>query len=1322
MKISKVNHTKTAVAIKKEVQKGVVYKDPAEGSEMDLNSHIDKLVKQTKRLRRMKYDIFNMDYFKKDKGEIKGAKKDAKAVNELINNEVIKKNRTNPDIKQLANNLRIDRVTAEYIVNNALRKALSKAHTRAAIMLFMSNTGSNCNLTDAEIKQIQKDFIDVMWNDCNCKGIKENVIKSISHQNMIIQPINHRGQTILAPSRINKQKTPKAERKDAFRDMLYEYATVEKEDRMDMLRKLRRLLVLYFYGINEVPKDIFSVWENHSNGSSNNLVFVDCEFKTDDNGNKRKDNEKVTNTQLKDRIRSENIRMFKESKDAVNAEQENGLFFDNPNLNMFWLNRFSSMVEKIFSKRIDSISDYKLSRGYVAEKVWKDSINYLSIKYISIGKAVYNAATTVGENDINIGVIREAYENGISSFDYEMIKAEEELQRETAVYVSFAVNNLSRASINLKAEKKSGDEDILSFEEAQINRLVTSDAQDRILRFFGGKSRWDGFDFSAYAGEENNESTMLFNAIRGPLRAMRNDSFHFFTLNKDQGSWNKELLSAMFEYDANKYGSVIKNKFYSNNLPAFYKTSVLEETLHKLYDKPADKATQMPSFNKVLVRNSFPNYLRDKVKTMPVFDVETMMMWQSSVYYLLKEIYYNKFISDPHSKELFLKAVINIKAKEDDKRAADDFKRKVKIIEEYSLPEICQIIMTEQNKQNQGNKKKRTAKDEKNRPSIFKHYKLLLHACLREAFSEYWITEYDFISSPILKDKPTEEEFLPEFKCARYEDLKKKVKSDIGLQKWYVLSRMINPKQVNQLSGAVRSFIQYVWDIQRRAGETGIGISRKPDGQLRILLERALEIIDISVQLSGTTSNQLKDYYADEDAYASFVMNYLNYDNKLFPENISPSGKLKAFCNQGNGEQLSVFYDGENPILNRNIVLADLYGDTKLLSAVLQDTKVSYEDIKRLKDNEKEISKYKATGLCKTLEERKKLSEFQTLKNHVEFRDLVEYTELIDELQAQMINWAYLRERDLMYFQLGFHYICLMNDNCKNKYYKSLPISGNRAIDNAVLYQILAMYTNGLPLYTDEEGNACKATASAGKKISSFLDYSKLITPDNDEAVYSAGLELFETYEEHDNIVMLRNYIDHFKYYELHNRSILDLYSEIFDRFFSYDEKYKKNVVNLLYNILLKHFVITKFTFATGEKTVGKGDNTRKKEMAKIQFDEKSGVMSEEFTYKLDGKESVKVYARGKQFLNNVARILCYPNAVPEKVVEEISHFYEKGTDRQNKENNGNNHADRDQRRRRDYRSSDERIVYRSKPEPKGETAFERALRLAREKEAAKKK
>lgn len=56
-------------------------------------------------------------------------------------------------------------------------------------------------------------------------------------------------------------------------------------------------------------------------------------------------------------------------------------------------------------------------------------------------------------------------------------------------------------------------------------------------------------------------------------------------------------------------------------------------------------------------------------------------------------------------------------------------------------------------------------------------------------------------------------------------------------------------------------------------------------------------------------------------------------------------------------------------------------------------------------------------------------------------------------------------------------------------------------------------------------------------------------------SIYFAGLKLFENISEHDECVKLRGYIEHFEYFAKSDRSMLDIYSEVFDRFFSYDNK-----------------------------------------------------------------------------------------------------------------------------------------------------------------------
>ena len=67
---------------------------------------------------------------------------------------------------------------------------------------------------------------------------------------------------------------------------------------------------------------------------------------------------------------------------------------------------------------------------------------------------------------------------------------------------------------------------------------------------------------------------------------------------------------------------------------------------------------------------------------------------------------------------------------------------------------------------------------------------------------------------------------------------------------------------------------------------------------------------------------------------------------------------------------------------------------------------------------------------------------------------------------------------------------------------------------------------------------------------------------------------MFQYMEEEEEIRKTRNYIDHFKYYANMDRSLLELYGEIFDRFFIYDLKLKKSVSFVFKNILKKYAVI----------------------------------------------------------------------------------------------------------------------------------------------------
>lgn len=498
--------------------------------------------------------------------------------------------------------------------------------------------------------------------------------------------------------------------------------------------------------------------------------------------------------------------------------------------------------------------------------------------------------------------------------------------------------------------------------------------------------------------------------------------------------------------------------------------------------------------------------------------------------------------------------------------------------------------------------------------------------------------ELEFVFHPVKKPlEVSADEFLPDWSSAKYDTLISEVKNSPELQKWYIVGKFMNARTLNLLVGSMRSYLQYVNDIQKRAA--GLG-----EQQLHLFAENCesvkkwIQVLEVCLILSARISNEFTDYFKDEEAYASYLKRYIDFGDQAMPSDYSA---LLAFSNE---DKIDLYVDTSNPKVNRNIIQAKLYAPDMVLNKVVK--KISRDECRKFNEKKEQIFQFKNMGNAVSWEEQQKILEYQKLKNRVELRDLSEYGELINELLGQLINWSYLRERDLLYFQLGFHYSCLMNESEKPDVYKTIR-SDETTIENAVLYQIIAMYINGYPVYVPEKGKlkAKYKTGGAGQKIGAFCRWASTVEQKEYE-LYNAGLELFEVVNEHDNIIDLRNKIDHFKYYQ-GNDSILSLYGEIFDRFFTYDMKYRKNVLNHLQNILLRHKVVIKPIISKDKKEVGEGIT---KDRAAFLLDE---ISSDRFTYKVKEGEW-KIDAKDRLYLETVRDILYFPSRPVNDKGEEV--------------------------------------------------------------------
>ena len=1186
----------------------------------------------------------------------------------------------------------------------------------------------NSQVTDERKKQINDNKLK-KWNKKK-EYLENTVAKSIINQDLVVQPkvVESGSETIvLAPAVINDSKKEKT--KEAFSQFLFDFAVLDETKRTEMLWKIRRLVLTFFYGERALngttDKSFDDLNNNHKQHRDREEHFVDCNLK--------KKNEKRG---LKKKINYKLMACYKKTlnvaEKSLKAEETKNLFFDDMDLNTFWVKYIENSVKKLFNDTDKLNNDFKLRIGYISEKVWKSIINYMSIKYIALGKTVYNTAMSnidsFDEDGVKrLGVVDKKYAEGISSFELENIKAEENFQRDLSMYINFAVRHLTDATIVRDHSK----EDILFIkkDEDLINSLK-DDPERNILQFFGGRSIWIN---------ENKEEDIFFNngfkssevgieiikRIRDILSSLRNDNFHFTNSDKDIGIDEDNLIGTMLNYEAKEYDKVIKKKYYSNNVPMFYSEKSIKGLMEYLYESRSVRATQMPSFANVIKREKIDEFTSENyiIKTNQLGDKKDI--WRSSIYFVLKEIYYNSFVNQNDSKKLFFDALDKIYELDQDdenhKAAMENFRTRIGYNEEtnsyeggitnYSLPEICQIIMTDYNQYNNQTLKKKTSESKKENKGSYEHYVRLLYKAVRYAFASYINNDnkFDFLKNPRyreLEGNLSEEDFLnKEYEIKRFDSLTDDLKENTILKKWYVLGKMLSPKQLNHLAGAIKTYLVYKADIIRRANETGnpIEVKSARDAELKC----ALMVLEMCIQLSGRITQNVTDYFKDEDDFANYVSNFLDFDDLGDNHGVATYAVLKDFCmreinvknnmdkdnaskDKENGEvnnkkYVGIFFDGKNPIVNRNIVMSKMYGASDVMAKVLSDSKLKFSDIEEFYNLEEDnyIKEYKENKFCTSKEMQIKVKEYQSLKNHIEFRDLVDYSELLDELLGQLIKWSYLRERDLMYFQLGFHYACLNNSSQKPELYQIIKLNDGKIIEGAILYQIVALNTFTLPVYYQKKnGNVKKGGGKYSDKYNALCEYSKNIFKDCPKhELYITGLQLFEVIDEHEKIIELRNDIEHFKYY--HNVlsedassgkpvSILNMYSEVFDRFFTYDIKLHKNVPNVFSNILLNYFVGTNFDYMTGTKLL---KDDKQKESASLRISKKEGIWSDLFTYKIkvpkasdinkadkgdslknpddtveeDAKYDIKeinYYARDDKFVSNVGKFLVYPEEV----------------------------------------------------------------------------
>lgn len=1225
-----------------------------------------------------------------------------------------------------------------------MRKTLKRDTNREiAIELLKALASGDYNASIADLIEKKRTELEHFIDSVNKDYYKFSIIKSVKNMDVKAQVYNKNNdeqreqdkECICALSISNKDKNI------GLIQTMEKYVSSQKSSDA-MLIEIKKMLYSFFMPNYDAKNDKIFTAEKIWKFPKNNADYFDAGFvctrkqdedrketqceikeiwdaKTVDKYNRIHIDQKL----LKKRIGYVNVGRYlalvscQENKANENNTDENNTDENNINENKgvdavkkYWITYIKDYVEKNYVNAKGKLDKDECLARSMLYACWQSIIKHLSEKFISIGKMVYHIAMPEDmsikgseQGGTNYGIVQPAYVNGISSFKYEDISAEDNLQRSIAGATVAAVNNLTRAAFNDKVEDCLLLKNMVSEKEQTIGNSIRENAVKRILRFYGGVSLFNTKDktdeISLYDEFENDKNAFADELVR-LLAIVRNENFHYTDgcVNNEKVVYTKTLL----QIDIERYRELVRKRYYTNNVALFYAQEEIKKLVKNLYGHTNTGEAQIPAFQSIWKRKDLPNDFANIAKEIHEASIGNVVNNENekenkyeneklfgAIYFVLKEIYYRDFILDNNQNALRkftgtlafeYKKIAQKKAKGDFKSleqlginsyAESNFKR---YIDDHkndcvSFGSLCQKIMNQYGVQN-------TNREEEK----YKHFKMLLIKYTKLSFIQHLKNNYKWLfkcNSQINKGTDTSNEndsttflndvndeikvpfanIISDENADQLVDNKKNFAEDglydVYKMAWYTWGHYIHPRQLNLLIGECKNYIQYKNDIAKRAETAGQGFSdsEKLKNENRIAKVRAIiGILEFVKNVSGGITQEADDYYDNlsgengqgKDEHAQYLSNYISFaekDKATFEE-------LKNFCLDGNKDiKFDMYVDMENPKILHNIEFARMYagGEKPLLELdkVNTEYKVTKEEIRKCISQSKEIAVLQNKDRCETDDEQAKIVEYQQLKGRITLNDVTNIYEIVSELLGKLVSLSYLRERDQMYLLLGFYYMMLQGE-----YVWSKEAEFNTGVIEENINNKRTINC-GLVLYQ------LISVFDFGIK---FVNWEKvgdkytLIQSANYETLSSKLVKKFYPSHEASYLCAMRLFHDDNK----HDKGITELRNYV-DHLHYYTKR-DKSIVELYseyytkvfgYSTRLKHSVINNFinildsNFIDTEMKIQQVENHKSNSpMIEVVLGDK--FESKKFDYKLKGDKKVQLPARSEKFVGMLRAVLEY--------------------------------------------------------------------------------
>lgn len=1191
--------------LKGKIIKGDIYQFPKKDEGATLDKHLTNRIEAAKRL----YNIFNLKNANKIPDEIKQFNtlllEKTRGQSKIRDRQAIKEYNIKKSVD--AQGKEVEEYASE-IMNTYLRKSLRK-HRALFIEVFAwfcDRELFHKKMQEPEIDEKLDHLIEILNADFNREKQKIEWAKSIKNQAVRVQVEKASNRLALA-----SYLSQKEQKQDIF-EFLKVFAKESNGSAFDNLVK-------NFIG----EKEAYEAWLGEAKKQSMQDDKMDWKAL-------KKELLKYSCSRYKEICNKEYLGLYAKIQDE-----------------------FESYIQKRGNLNEDKLA-YDRLRKMLSTKLRI----FLMYKFVDIGKAVYHFCD-IKDNTCNI---KEEYKNGITSFHYEMIRAEERIEQNLSASLVYSIHHFSQAV--MKELGENGGQDILTInekglkEEMETRKIFkeNADLQSDLLRFWGGRSQ-----FEDVVGEA--QGFDLFKELKNCLYSLRNRNFHYGKGEEKNTSY--PILEKIIQRDKDRYTRLMLEKYQHNNIFAFFHTDKIIEILQRLHSKEKFTAKFIPAFATFFKKNDIVDFIN---KNSIQLRSENREQYQGALYFLLKKIYYYEFLRNENSKEYFSKAIVKYekemsvhqpKTREDKKKEAwKNFKNTIDL--HKSLPEICQSVLIAYSLQNQDFLRDKTANGDQ---EAFKHYKMILNDLMHLAFESYIQEKY---YSSLLENKNpyfNEDAVKPEFlNTEKFSNVSLKEFEGLLdtenklLYEFYVMAKFLQPRQLNFLIGDIEGYIQYVSDIHNRAGSE---MKSEKDEKIKNF-RSILQVLRFCMVSNGQISGDWKDYYKDSHEFARHLRNYVaipemekskkgfDYDDlEDFLKDVSLSDD-KAVMNK-------LYIDGKNPIIFRGIELSRMYGVESVLSKAYSKHRVTIADLDKLKKLRNEINEQilpkKTTdfggevqkslqaiknlsfddtpqnlNLPKNEEEFRNQRKYQNHRGKVELFDIQEYSNIIFDLYTPLIQWCYLWERDNLYYLLGYYYVKQFWAKDKTMY-------------QAMLQNIYNAYHYGKTVELRKEF----MPEGTGEALVNLTFSSSLISSKKVRIEKWLGIE-FEVVEGYlfgkvvEKGFNLRNNIDHFHYfYGKDGKSFLELYERMYQRL-KYDRKLQNNVIQRIEDILQRYHLRTKVVWAdkdklSFQKPKSLEEKGRRKEEKQKEHKKESDcpIESDIFTMKKEGK-SFTADARTKEF------------------------------------------------------------------------------------------